>query len=106
MRHCNGLWPPSAASLSGGPPCPPKPPNSSHSWYPTVPGPSTAPSTSSTAAPSPPPDRPAAQGGRKAMSNARELIDRYFDLAQRPNPGASSAQPADAPGLHDDCHSN
>ena len=49
----------------GRPALPPKPPNSSHSWYPTVPGPSTAPSTSSMAAQSPPPDRPAAQGGRK-----------------------------------------
>src|SRR5260370_2683248 len=47
------------------------------------------------AAPSPPPDRPAAQGGRKAMSNARELIDRYFDLAQRPDAGAYFAQFAD-----------
>ena len=35
----------------GGPPDPPKPPNSSPSWSPTVPGPSTAPSTSSMADP-------------------------------------------------------
>ena len=53
-RLCSESWTPSVAYRSADPPSPPKPPSWSRSWCPTARRPSTAPSTSSTAAPSPP----------------------------------------------------
>jgi SnoaL-like domain len=52
------------------------------------------------AAPSPPPDHPAKE--EEAMTDARKLIDRYFDLAPQPDTDAYFAQFAGDAVVEDD----
>jgi hypothetical protein len=56
------------------------------------------------AAPSPPPDYPAKE--EEAMTDARKLIDRYFDLAPQPDADAYFAQFASDAVVEDDGHAH